>query len=419
MVRRPLGNPKALAVDVAVPEIRCVPPVSPGVLGLDLDQIRDKNYLTHNFHPYPAKFIPQIPKAIIDRYSQPGDVVLDPFCGCGTSLVEAALAGRVSYGSDINPIACMVSRAKTANITRDELQALEDLTDKLKRESVEPLTPDKLEMVRASIPVFRNRDHWFQSDVQIELARILRHIRQANLGCAEDIALTAFSAILVRVSNQESETRWVSTMKHIKVDRIVDIYVTKLLDMTARTIAFSKLAKSSAYVYQSNAVRLDYLGDASVSLVVTSPPYLSSFDYYLYHKLRFFWLGFDQKVAQEAEIGSRNKHCDLSQGVETYIQAMTSCFRECHRVLRPEGRLAIVVGDAIHDGQLVAMGPIFQVLASSVGFRTDLTVAYEQRRYSSSFPRFAQLKSQAKKMSHILVFGKTTKYRRSYAVPNL
>jgi len=64
---------------------------------------RDTTYLTHNFHTYPAKFIPQIPRTIIRQLSVPGDIVLDPFCGCGTTLVEAKLLGRSSIGIELNP----------------------------------------------------------------------------------------------------------------------------------------------------------------------------------------------------------------------------------------------------------------------------------------------------------------------------
>ena len=59
-----------------------------------LDKYKDKTYLTHNFHSFPAKFVPQIPKIVIERFTKPKDLVLDPFCGSGTTLVEAKLAGR-------------------------------------------------------------------------------------------------------------------------------------------------------------------------------------------------------------------------------------------------------------------------------------------------------------------------------------
>ena len=89
-----------------------------------LDAIQDKNYLTHGIHPYPAKFVPQIPGAIIDAYSKPGDTILDPFCGSGTTLLESIIRGRNALGIDINPIATLISRAKVTPLKDHERRVL-------------------------------------------------------------------------------------------------------------------------------------------------------------------------------------------------------------------------------------------------------------------------------------------------------
>jgi DNA modification methylase len=99
----------------------------------DLDKIRDKNYLTHNFHPYPAKFIPQFPRKLIEILSQSGEIVLDPFCGCGTTMVEAKLLGRNSIGVDINPIATLVSRVKTTVLTAAQLEMAKKIVSECSR----------------------------------------------------------------------------------------------------------------------------------------------------------------------------------------------------------------------------------------------------------------------------------------------
>src|SRR3989339_1416472 len=83
-------------------------------------------YLTHNFHTYPAKFIPQIPKSAILQFTKEGDTVLDPFCGCGTTLVEAKLLNRNAIGVDLNPIATLVSKAKTNKIDREQISLISD-----------------------------------------------------------------------------------------------------------------------------------------------------------------------------------------------------------------------------------------------------------------------------------------------------
>src|SRR5438067_5296644 len=70
-------------------------------------------YLTHGLHPYPAKYIPQIPNTLIKTLSYAGETVADIFCGSGTTLVEALMLGRNALGIDANPLACLISDAKT------------------------------------------------------------------------------------------------------------------------------------------------------------------------------------------------------------------------------------------------------------------------------------------------------------------
>src|SRR5438034_4027922 len=82
------------------------------------------SYLTHGLHPYPAKFIPQIPNALIQEFSSVGDTIGDIFCGSGTTLVEALILKRNAVGIDANPLACLITRAKTAIISETDAQTL-------------------------------------------------------------------------------------------------------------------------------------------------------------------------------------------------------------------------------------------------------------------------------------------------------
>jgi len=62
----------------------------------------DTSYLTHSLHPFPAKFPPQLPQTILNQFSKIGDIVLDPFCGSGTTLIEARIFGANAIGVDVN-----------------------------------------------------------------------------------------------------------------------------------------------------------------------------------------------------------------------------------------------------------------------------------------------------------------------------
>ncbi|MCZ7543933.1 MAG: DNA methyltransferase [Anaerolineae bacterium] len=83
----------------------------------------DSGYATHNFHAFPAKFPPQLPRAFIDALTRPGDRVLDPMAGSGTTLVEAYLAGCPAVGVDIDPLALLLCRVKTQPRDLESLRA--------------------------------------------------------------------------------------------------------------------------------------------------------------------------------------------------------------------------------------------------------------------------------------------------------
>ena len=76
----------------------------------------DTQYLTHGIHRYSGKFIPQIARQAIEILTEPGEIVLDPYCGSGTALLEAALLDRHAVGVDLNPLAVLVAQAKTRGV---------------------------------------------------------------------------------------------------------------------------------------------------------------------------------------------------------------------------------------------------------------------------------------------------------------
>ena len=80
--------------------------------------------LTHNFYRYPARFSPKLVRAVIDTFTEPGDLVLDPFVGGGTTLVEALVSGRHAIGADISSLATFVAEVKTTLYTEEELARL-------------------------------------------------------------------------------------------------------------------------------------------------------------------------------------------------------------------------------------------------------------------------------------------------------
>ncbi|MDD5163760.1 MAG: DNA methyltransferase [Candidatus ainarchaeum sp.] len=137
-------------------------------IALDLDNYTNNNYLTHNFHPYPAKYIPQIPKEILLRLSKKDDWILDPFCGSGTTLVEAKLCGRNSIGSDINPLSCIITKVKTTKLSENQIKEI--------REILNQARADFISKKKYPVPEYLNIDMWFDREIKEQLAILKYHI---------------------------------------------------------------------------------------------------------------------------------------------------------------------------------------------------------------------------------------------------
>jgi len=376
----------------------------------------DTTYLTHNFHPFPGKFIPQIPNFFIRRFTKKGEWVLDPFCGCGTTLVEAKLTGRNSIGVDIHPLGVFISKVKTTKIQEEELSKIPKLLSVIekrvgqmlaKTQSTKSLMeffgkPEEMDFVY-SLPEFPNRDHWFQEHVLHELSIIKASIIQAKISEElRNFMLLAFSYIIVPVSNQDSETRYAAIEKKIRPGQPFTYFKEKLLDMVSRIKKFNEVATDcEVKVFNADARDLSFIPDNSVDLIVTSPPYPNTYDYYLYHKLRMFWLELDWEKAKLNEIGSRLRHSSQKESIDSYIKDMTACFSHFSRILKPNKYFVIVIGDSIIRKKLFKGNSIVKKIASETNFDFEDEVSYSLNYASKSFnPAFrSKLKEE-----HIVIF---------------
>ncbi len=364
------------------------------LISYDLDLHTNNNYLTHNYHPYPAKFIPEIPKEIILKLSKEGDWILDPFCGCGTALVESALHNRNSVGIDINPISVLVSKVKTTTLSQKQINEV----IKVKNTIVAEIQLNK----KYKYASFKNIDLWFPLEVQEALSVIKHNIESIKEVTVKDFLNVAFSSIIVRASNQESDTRYSAIEKNIKNTDVARFFDTKVGGMIERMNEYSKLtSKSQIRVFKKDSTKsLEFIG-RKVDLAVTSPPYMNSYDYYLYHKHRMHWLGLDYKEAQDKEFGSRNKHNDKGLGVDAYTQPIKENAKAVKMVLKKGGYYCVVVGDAILKGKLIRMNSIFDEIFKESGYKKVREISFDQRKYTRTFTKNTKTEY---KDSYILIY---------------
>ena len=272
---------------------------------------------THCFHPYPAMMIPQVARRIIKNYGNKAKILFDPYCGTGTSLVEANLVGMNAIGTDINPLARLIATTKTTKIDIQVLNLfLHDFMNYFFSINFQ------IEKVKSVIvPEIKNIDFWFSKTVQQKLGVLLCYIENINDVSIKNFFKVAFSET-VRETSFVKQGEFKLVRNKIFKDReepdVFGVMITKLSRNKQGLIEFEKSCKncSQTSVYGFNTVNTipkEIIRENSVDIVVTSPPYGDSrttVAYGQYSRLANEWLGY--KNANQVDNilmgGERRKH---------------------------------------------------------------------------------------------------------------
>lgn len=367
-------------------------------------------YLTHSLHPYPAKFIPQIPNTIIQELSSVGEVVLDPFCGSGTTLVEALLLKRHTVGVDANPLACLIAKAKTTRLNESDIASLRNLETQSnelaqrKWSRTLPLFPDLgISEINNARPTFDGLEFWFEPHVIDELALLKSMCLGVTSDNARQVALTAFSSIIVAVSKQDSDTRYVRREKNVQPGDTTQRFCRALDLAIARVIEFTELTESRFTSRIIHANVLDSPNVGFVDLVVCSPPYPNAYSYHLYHRTRMLWLDMDQTTFKRVEIGSHRKYSSMSKkaaNADTFQSEMRQLFKWLHSCLRPRGFACFVIGDSRLRGKVINNDQLLTRIAVETGFTIEKVLTRRMQDSKKSFnPVIGKIKDE-----QILIF---------------
>lgn len=342
-------------------------------------------------HPYPAKFIPDLPGTLMDVLSIPkGSAVFDPFVGSGTTLVEAQRRGIASVGTDLNPIACLISRVKTSPTPQD----IEGIVDEVMERA--------LSIKNVTVPTIPNLDHWFSEVVQNCVARLVMAIRLAP-PTHQDFLMMSLSSILVRVSNQDSDTRYAAINKNVSAAGVYKAFVGAT-DKVATGLRGRVATKASAKVVEGDILQLKKSDLVpNIGAIITSPPYPNAYEYWLYHKYRMWWLGFDPIAVKSKEIGARahffksNPHTSWD-----FVKQMEKSFQLIDEVLLPGGFACFVIGRSKIHGEIIDNAKIIEDAGSDFGFRT----AFRTERVISSTKKSFNLSYANIKTETVLVLRK-------------
>lgn len=307
----------------------------------------------------------------------PGDTVLDPFAGSATTAVEAVRLRRKAISIDINPLSALIGRVKTSSLESSTQRELTRLRESLEAQLTRTMAtweppPSTLASTKSNLlPPIPNIEKWFQPCVLNELCtvRSLIHVETHHL--ANDIAQLALSRIIIKVSNQDSETRYVAVRKSIQPRQTIRMYLESLREIVGRLESAAsefQYAETQFIVGDSRRNIGDLIGQHYVDLIVTSPPYPNATDYHLYHRFRLFWLGFDPRDFASAEIGSHLRHQRNGSGMEEYEKDIALILENIQRILMPGRYAAFVLGDAQFSGKIFSTSEALCRVARANGF---------------------------------------------------
>lgn len=332
----------------------------------------------HGFHAYPARAHPVTARRLIEAFVPEGKTVLDPFCGSGTILVEAMLAGRNAIGTDLNPLAVMLSRAKTHPRKPAAAEALVSAA----REVAAFADARRAAKSGASRRLPQEDVSIFAPHVLLELDGIRAGIEKAPPEARPDLSLV-LSSILVKLSAKRGDTSDEPLEKRVSAGYPARLFVRKTEELAKRFLELAELLPRPvprARVVLDDAAVLAKIEDASIDAVITSPPYVATYDYLAHHELRMRWLGLDARRLAKGELGARRHYARMSPGeaAKLWEQDLGKLFRALSRVTRRGAPVILLIADSA-----TARGPRGE---PPMALRADEIVEAVARRTKSLVP---------------------------------
>jgi SAM-dependent methyltransferase len=405
---------------------------------LHFARYRNKLKYTHYLFRFPAKFHPPAVRCLIDRYSSPGDTILDPFCGSGTLLVESFLAGRPAIGLDVDPVATFISRVKCTPLPPkvveaafegllNDLRAVQRSTKEYDRLIHEDLSRHSIARFRESlsIPQIPNIHHWFRVYVTVDLARLRAAIARANVDPrVRDFFLACFAAIIRNASNADpvpvSGLEVTAHMKKLDArGRRIDPFDLFERRVTRELAGMRELWQNArpcrVRIQRGDATELTRrIRRATIDVVITSPPYNTAVDYYRRHTLEMYWLGMVKSHEDRLKLATRylgrfqirqsnpKLRCTFEsayinrliahagsvsaaqqRAVIHYCASMGRSLEHIANVLKPSGRAVLVVGNSKWNGRRVRATKLLSELAQARFDVCDILTYTTRNRYMS------------------------------------
>ncbi len=291
---------------------------------------------------YRACFKPQLPRFFIDRLTQPGDVVYDPFSGRGTTALEAALMGRVPWAVDINPLSRMLLEPRLNPATATEVaQRLREIDFAKEVECPEDLLtfyhPETLQEIcalRERLIEDESNGRWDATNGFLRMVATNR-LTGHSAGFFSVYTLPPNQATSVKAQKRINAKRLQTPPRRVVPEIILRKTRQLLNERAPGEYARLRDVADRARLITASADATDALPDDGVDLVVTSPPFLNAVDYRIDNWLRGWFCGIDVSTLPIWQIGN----------LDRWEEAMERVFGELRRILKPGGIVAFEVGE--------------------------------------------------------------------------
>ena len=355
--------------------------------------LNNKERYTHLIHTYPAKLLSTIPYYFLmtEDFCPHGGIVLDPFCGTGTVLLEAALSGRQAWGADANPLAVLISKVKTTYISKEILlRSLSTILNRAERSR---------EMPRMSSMI----EGWFSDSTVTQLFRLQQSIEKIKNIKQKNFFLLCLSNLIRKVSYADptiavpvhlnpnrfaegSERRETATFR-LETLKAVDVYdkfegicrlnIERINSLKGvKKINMAEVVSNDARHLTKHLTDEEVIPDNTVDLILTSPPYAGAQKYIRASRLNLFWMGmtdaaeirnidgknigredyhkkeYDKKYTTSIDAADRvleELYCKGKKEraciVGNYLNEMKVALDESYRVLKPGGHMIIIIGN--------------------------------------------------------------------------
>jgi hypothetical protein len=328
----------------------------------------------HSLHEvsYRACFKPSLPAFFIERLSKPGDLVLDPFMGRGTTALEASLRSRVPCGNDVNPLSEMLVRPR---LSPPSLTAVHERIDSLDlwwsgdidKDLLVFFHPETLRALYAMRAYFLRRDEAGELDAEDDW---LRMVCVNRLTGHSNGFFSVYTLPPNQATSPDGQRRINEKRKQVPEQRDIGPILKKkskaLLSDVHPLLGSQQEFASRAVLMTGSAAAMPQLADQSVQLAITSPPFLDVVQYASDNWLRCWFCGIDAKAVPMT----------MARTVEAWQQSMYEAFVELFRVVRSGGYVAFEVGE-VRKGKIRLEEAALPV-ARKAGFVPELVMINAQ-----------------------------------------